>query len=198
MLRVASYNSSAIAHLAAAHLREHGIMAGVIDASMSVVTGVMATTFNRGMYELVIASKRDEERALGLIEELETNPPAIDPEWEDDVAPDLSLLDRRLIPDCPGCRWPIMIARPLGPCQRCGTSYDVLEMIFEKHGPEALAPCYETEAPIANMSDQEVCEILIDCPACSYPLDGLGVRGHCPECGARFDRRELFSGLLGY
>ncbi|MBO6740287.1 MAG: hypothetical protein JJ916_10540 [Phycisphaerales bacterium] len=197
MLKLTSYNSSAFAHLAAAHLREHAIMAGVIDASMSVITGVMATTFNRGMYELVIASKRDEDRARELIEQLETNPPEIDPDWEDDVAPDLSKLDRKLIPNCPGCDWPIMIARPLGPCQRCGTRYDVLEMIFDKHGPEALAPCYETEPPLANMTDAQVCDIAIDCPACSYPLDGLGVRGHCPECSTYFDRRELFNGLLG-
>jgi len=198
MLKVASYNSSAIAHLTAAHLREHAIMAGVIDASMSVITGVMATTFNRGMYELVIASKRDEDRARQLIEQLETNPPEIDPDWEDDVAPDLSKLDKKLIPNCPGCDWPIMLARPLGPCQRCGTKYDVLDMIFEKHGPEALAPCYETEAPMAHLSDEEVCAIPIDCPSCSYPLDGMGIRGHCPDCSVAFDRRALFNGLFGH
>jgi len=197
MLKIGSFHSSAFAHLAAAHLRENGLMAGVIDGSMSAITHVMATTLNKGAYELVIPSKRDETLARELLEQFKTNPPEIDPDWEEDIAPDLSKLDRKLIPNCPGCDWPIMIARPLGPCQRCGTKYDVLDMIFQIHGPEALAPCYETEPPLASMTDAQVCEIAIDCPACSYPLDGLGVRGHCPECGARFDRRELFNGLLG-
>ena len=198
MLRVAMYESSAIAHLAAAHLREHGVMAGVIDGSVSAVTGALPSVFRNGAYELYIASKGDEELARELVEQFERDPPEIDPEWEDHVAPDLSLLDRKLIPDCPGCGWAIMAARPLGPCQRCGTKYDLLEMIFERHGPEALAPCYETEAPMAHLSDEEVCAIAIDCPKCSYPLDGLGLRGNCPECGAGFDRRELFNGLVGH
>ncbi|HSG64943.1 MAG TPA: hypothetical protein VLD39_08080 [Gammaproteobacteria bacterium] len=198
MHRIASFHSGALAHLTAAHLREHGVMAGVIDATMSAVTSVMGGSFNQGAYELVIASRSDEERAHELLETLKQNPPTIDPDWEEDVAPDLSLLDKKLIPDCPGCKWPVSVARPLGPCQRCGTKYDVLEMIFERHGPEALAACYETEAPMANLSDEQVCDIAIDCPSCDYPLDGLGVRGTCPECGAHFDRRELFNGLLGH
>ena len=198
MHRVASFQSNALAHLAAAHLRENAVMAGVIDATMSAVTTLTGGALSHGAYELVIATKRDQELALELLGALEANPPQIDPDWENDVAPDLSMLDKKLIPDCPGCKWPISIARPLGPCQRCGTEYDVLDMIFNAHGPEALAPCYETEAPMANLSDEQVSEIAIDCPSCDYPLDGLGVRGHCPECGAFFDRRELFNGLLGH
>jgi hypothetical protein len=198
MHRIASFHSGALAHLTAAHLREHGVMAGVIDASMSAVTTIMGGSFNQGAYELMIATKRDEERALELLEQLKVSPPTIDPEWEDDVAPDLSLLDKKLIPQCPGCKWPVAVARPLGPCQRCGTTYDVLQIIFERHGPEALAACYETEAPMAGLSDAQVCDIAIDCPSCDYPLDGLGVRGHCPECGVAFDKRELFNGLLGH
>lgn len=198
MYRIASFHSSAIAHLAAAYLREHAVMAGVIDATLSAVTTIMGGSFGRGAYELVIATKRDKERADELLEHFRKHPPAIDPDWEEDVAPDLSLLDKAHIPNCPGCKWPVSIARPLGPCQRCGTKYDLMEMIFEKHGPEALAPCYETEAPMANLSDEQVCEIAIDCTNCEYPLDGLGVRGTCPECGASFDRRELFNGLLGH
>lgn len=197
MHRIASFQSGALAHLTAAHLREHGVMAGVIDATMSAVTSVMGGSFNQGGYELVIATNRDEELARELMAQLEANPPTIDPEWEDDVAPDLTLLDKKLIPNCPGCKWPVSVARPLGPCQRCGAKYDVLEMIFERHGPEALAACYETEAPMAGLSDEQVCGIAIDCPNCDYILDGLGVRGHCPECGVYFDRRELFNGLLG-
>lgn len=197
MHKIGTYHSSALAHLIAAHLRENGVMAGVIDGSMSAITHVMASTLNKGAYELVISSKRNEELARELVAQFESDPPEIDPGWEDDVAPDLSLLDKGLIPDCPGCGWPISLARPLGPCQRCGTKYDVLEMIFEKHGPEALAPCYETEHAMAHLSDDEVRAIALDCVSCAYPLDGLGMRGHCPECGARFDRREMFSGMLG-
>lgn len=172
-------------------------MAGIIDATMSAVTSVMGGSFNQGAYELVIASKSDHTRASELLEGLVRNPPTIDPDWEDHVAPDLTLLDRRHIPNCPGCKWPVSLARPLGPCQRCGSAYDVLAMVFERHGPEALTPCYQTELPMANLSDEQVCDIAIDCTNCEYPLDGLGVRGTCPECGAWFDRRELFNGLLG-
>ncbi len=198
MKQIASFQSGALAQLAAAHLREHGVMTGVIDATVSAVTSVMGGSFNQGAYELVIASKRDEDRARELLDGLKRNPPTIDPEWEDDVAPDLSLLDKKHIPSCPGCKWPVALARPLGPCQRCGTPYDVLAMVFDRHGPEALSPCYETEPPMAHLSDAQVCDIAIDCTRCAYPLDGLGVRGNCPECGAAFDRRQLFNGLLGH
>lgn len=198
MHRIASFQSGALAHLTAAHLREHGVMAGVIDATMSAVTSVMGGSFNQGAYELIIASKSDDERARELLDQLKQNPPTIDPQWEDDVAPDLTLLDKKHIPSCPGCKWPVALARPLGPCQRCGTPYDVLAMVFERFGPEALSPCYETEPPMAHLSDEQVCDIAIDCPSCAYPLDGLGVRGNCPECGAAFDRRQLFNGLLGH
>lgn len=197
MLKIRTFHSSPLAHLAAAHLRENGVMAGVIDGSMSAITHAMATSLSRGAYELVISSKRNEMLARELLDQFEHDPPEIDPGWEDDVAPDLSMLDPRLIPDCPGCGWRVVLTRPLGPCQRCSAKYDALEMIFEQHGPEALAPCYETEEPMAQLSDEEVCSIAIDCPACAYPLDGLGLRGHCPECGGAFDRRGLFDGLIG-
>jgi hypothetical protein len=197
MHRIGSYHSSALAHLVAAHLRENGVMAGVIDGSLSAISPVLASALNKGAYELVISSNRNEALARELVAQFEMDPPEIDPGWEDDVAPDLSMLDKALIPDCPECGWRIAIARPLGPCQRCGARYDAQEMIFEKHGPEALAPCYETEQPVAHLSDDEICAIEIDCPSCAYPLDGLGVRGNCPECGGSFDRRGLFNGLLG-
>jgi len=197
MHRIAYYNSSAIANVHAAHLREHGIMAGVIDASVSAVTSIYGTVLGKGNYELVIATKRAQDTARQLLDDLERNPPEIDPAWEDEVQPDLTMLDKSLIPDCPGCKWPLSASRPLGPCQRCGTKYDLQQMIFERHGPEALAACYQSDEPLANYTDSEVIAIALDCPACSYPLDGLGVRGHCPECGAHFNRRELFGDILG-
>ncbi|MEX0876234.1 MAG: hypothetical protein WD114_02140, partial [Phycisphaerales bacterium] len=92
MHRIAYYQSSAIAHLHAAHLREHGIMAGVIDASVSAISSIYGSTMGKGQYELVISTKRASEPALGLIAELEANPQEIDPAWEDEIQPDLSLL----------------------------------------------------------------------------------------------------------
>tara|TARA_R110002072_G_scaffold42064_9_gene117751 strand:- start:26589 stop:27152 length:564 start_codon:yes stop_codon:yes gene_type:complete len=186
-----------IAQFHAAHLREHGIMAGVIDASVSAVISLYGGLRSNGQYELIIPTKRLSERAQELLEEIEANPPTIDEGWEDDVRPDLSLLDPKHVPDCPSCNTRLFTSRPLGPCFRCSAKYDMVELIFERSGPDALAGCYETAEPLANLSDAEVCAIQLDCASCSYPLDGLAISGACPECGAAFNRRELFVDLLG-
>lgn len=37
--------------------------------------------------------------------------------------------------------------------------------------------------------------LLVQCPRCQYPLVGLPVEHHCPECGMAFDRRwQVFGG----
>jgi len=196
MLRIAYYESSVIAYLHAAHLREHGVMAGVIDASISAITPIYNAAISRGQYELIISSKRAHDRAQELLKELELNPPHIKEGWEDDVRPDLTLLKKEHIPECPSCSTWLCASRPYGPCIRCHTKYDMMQLVFDQFGPDALACCYEHAEPMASYTDDEVCGIELDCPTCSYPLDGLTIEGHCPECGAWFNRRELFGNIL--
>jgi len=196
MYRLAKYQSSAIAQLHAAHLREHGVMAGVIDASISAVTSLYGGAIGGGQYELVLSTKRASDWAAELLEELKLNPPHIEEGWEDDVQPDLSMLDPRHLPPCPSCGTTLSLSRPFGPCMRCHTKYDMMQLVFDRFGPEALASCYEQTEPMAQYSDEEVCSIELDCPSCSYPLDGLAIESHCPECGTWFSRRELFGNIL--
>lgn len=196
MHRLRLYQSPAIAQLHAAHLREYGIMAGMIDGSVSVIGTLYSSAIGQGQYELVISTKRAIDRAIELLDELELNPPDIDEGWEDDVHPDLSMIDPKHIPNCPNCDTQLSIARPFGPCIRCFTKYDLMQLIFDQFGPEALANCYEQTEPMSHYSDEDVCSIELDCPTCSYPLDGLKIEGHCPECGLWFNRRELFGNIL--
>lgn len=196
MHRIANYHSSVMAYLHAAHLRENGVMAGVIDASISAITPIYNAAIMRGEYELVIASKKATERALELLKELELNPPHIEEDWEDDIRPDLSLLKKEHLPECPSCGTWLCTSRPFGPCIRCHTKYDLMQLVFDRFGPDALASCYEQTEPLANHTDAEVCSIDLDCPSCSYPLDGLPIEAHCPECGSWFNRRELFRNIL--
>lgn len=196
MHRIAHYDSSVIAYLHAAHLRENGVMAGVIDGSISVISPIYNAAMMKGEFELVIASKRATDRARELLEELELDPPHIEEGWEDDIRPDLSLLKKEHIPGCPSCDTTLCVSRPFGPCIRCRTKYDLMQLVFDRFGPDALASCYEQTEPLANHTDAEVCSIDLDCPSCSYTLDGLPIEAHCPECGSWFNRRELFGNIL--
>jgi len=196
MHRIAYYQSAATAHLHAMYLRENGVMAGVIDASISVVTSIYGAATGRGQYELVISTKRAGDQAMALLQELELNPPHIEEGWEDDVRPDLSKLDKKHIPSCPSCGTWLCASRPIGPCIRCHAKYDMIQMVFDQFGPDALAACYEDAEHMTQYSDEDVCSIELDCQTCSYPLDGLPIESHCPECGAWFNRRELFGNIL--
>ena len=196
MHKIANYHSSVEAHLRASFLRENGIMAGVIDGSVSAVTALYGGLNPQGTLELVIPSKNMKEHALLLIEEFDMNPPRIDDDWENDIQPDLSMLDTKYLPKCPSCDTWLCKSRPWGPCMICSADYNMAELVFEQFGPEALSECYEFTEPLANYSDEEVCEIPLDCPSCSYPLDGLPISGNCPECGIPFHRRVLFVSIL--
>ena len=185
-----------MAHLHASNLREHGIMAGVIDASISAITPIYNAAISRGQYELVISTKRAHDRAIEIINELERNPPVIEESWENEIFPDLSLLSKEHVPACPSCNTWLCVSRPYGPCIRCGASYNMEQLVFDRFGPDALASCYEQPEPLSNLTDEQVCSIDLDCPECSYPLDGLPLESHCPECGTWFNRRDLFGNIL--
>ncbi len=200
MHTVERFHNEMTATQVAAYLRTHGILATVIGNRTDMTGGLNgALTFGRGFFEVVISSKRLDQLAKAYIEEFLTDPPSLPDDWADEARPDLTRLDRALIPDCPGCGARLHASRPLGPCIACRKEYDLLELIFAKHGPEALASCYEQTDPLSLVTDDEILAYALDCPRCSYSLDGLPMQGKCPECGHGFDRRqiidELFSSL---
>ena len=196
MHRLAYYDSIALAHMHAAYLRDHGIMSGVVGLHLNTTSPLLANNLGRGQYELVIPTKRAEDAARALLDECRASPPRLPEEWEDQVRPDLTRLETRHVPPCPACGRVLDRSRPLGPCMSCGDEHDLIELIVERSGPEALEPCYEQRVPLADLTEDEILSIEIDCAQCGYPLDDLGMRGHCPECGAWFDRRESFHDLL--
>lgn len=200
MHRLAYYQSLTIAQFHAAHLRDHGIMAGVIGTQANVIAPLIANNFGRGQYELYISTKRAKEQAQSLLNELRASADA-DPmqdleDWGENPEPDLSKLSPHHIPHCTTCNDRIAFPKLQGNCSTCNSPYDLAELVFEQFGPEALEPCYETNEPLAQYTDEQVASIDLDCPKCSYPLDGLGVSSTCPECSTPFNRRDLFNDLL--
>ncbi|MFK7759964.1 MAG: hypothetical protein AB8C13_08460 [Phycisphaerales bacterium] len=206
MHRLAYYQSLTIAQFHAAHLRDHGIMAGVIGTQANVIAPLIANNFGRGQYELYISTKRAKEHAQSLLDDLRqsqsslTNNPqdhTHEPDiWDDNPEPDLTKLSSDHIPSCTTCNEKIAFPKHQGKCSTCNNPYDLAELVFDQFGPEALEPCYETSEPLAQYTDEQVASIDLDCPKCSYPLDGLGVEGACPECSTKFNRRDLFNDLL--
>ncbi len=196
MHRLAYYHALTLAHLHASHLRDQGIMAGVLGERLTTIAPLSANNLGRGQYELVIATKRAEPQARAILDELERNPPTLQDDWEHDTQPDLTKLDPDLLPPCPTCNRPTSPTRPLGPCPNCGLPHNLIDLIIAAHGPEALEPCYHPKHPLDDFSDDEINAIELDCPSCEYPLEGLGITGVCPECASPFNKRAMFDDLL--
>ncbi len=191
------FHDEIIASQVASYLRSHGILSTVIGNRMDVSGGMMnAFTHGRGIYEVVISSRRVEDLAQAYMEEYLLDPPTLPDDWADDTHPDLTRIDPTKIPPCPSCGVGLDPRRPLGPCIGCRAPYDLHQLVFDLHGPEALASCYDQSEPLALVSDEEILGYSLDCPHCSYPLDGLEMRGNCPECGHAFDRRALIDTLF--
>jgi rubrerythrin len=180
MRRIRRYDSPIPANQAADFLRSRGIPAEVVGDTDAF--GGMAKVFGMGVYDVVTLRQEDADEAARLLAEIPED--AFPAEVTTDApAPDLSRLDPQLAPPCPACNNPLPLESDLDMCPACGEPVDVAALIVERHGPEALSDCY----------DDETAEALPPrapgrpaCPACGYSLDGLGARGHCPECGAQF------------
>ncbi len=197
MHTAARFHDEITASQVAAYLRAHGILATVVGNRTDMTGGLSsALTFGRGFFEVVISSKRLDELANAYIEEYLSDPPTLPDDWADEAHPDLTKLDPALIPSCPKCSVQLNTSRPFGPCLACRTEYDLLELVFNQHGPEALASCYEQTDPLGLITDDEVLAYALDCPACNYSLDGLDMAGICPECGQAFHRRSIIDDLF--
>lgn len=195
----------------AAHLRQSGIMAGVITSH---------GTWGLIHYELVILHPSLREQADTLCREVLAAGKADDADDAGDkltdemlalsAEPDLSLLKEDLKLSCPACgskfsaqagaveRGVGAADDQMGACPACKQPLDIAQLVAEQHGPDALMDCYP------GPSDEDLLKHAgtIPCPACGYSLDGLAQSGNCPECGTPYDKaaivRAFMERLMGW
>lgn len=135
--------------------------------------------------EIVILNDDDTTRALSVAAECMlalTNQSPGEPEL------DLSRLSPALRVMCPACD--ASLDPRLGvdgtiACA-CGARHDVVELIVNQHGPEALEGC---TASLESLGDSPtLMHATVKCVHCGYELEGLARRGICPECGKPYDK----------
>jgi len=182
-----TYPTSFQAHQAAAFLRGHGVPA----VSLNQISSLIRPSSSLSIPEWV--SRAEAER---LLEEYESQLPDLEPGWESQAIPDLSVLDPRLAPPCGVCSQRLPLDPAVTACPSCGTAVDVVERIIETHGPEALASCYPDW--VDELVESQVIAAPLFCPQCDYPLEGLAPDGRCPECGSEYSKRAMIARLAGF
>ncbi len=192
MVRLRRFRSSLHAEQAARFLRQGGGVCAVVGHHAHEVIGIPG--LHGTGYDLVLLARSQRSAAETLLEEFGDTELELEPGWEE-VEPDLTKLDPELaLPDCPRCAEPLPLDAALETCPSCGVPVDVVDRIVERHGPEALEPCYEVDEE-EFVSGLEAGTIDLPCASCGYPLGGLGATGRCPECGSLFDKRDIFDRL---
>ena len=186
---VARYASPLLAEAAAEFLRQSSIAARSMGRLGG--DGIMGTT-GGGVFEVAVLVNEQASPARELLQRFNESKPELDPDWEQTTEPDLTKLDPRHRPVCPTCGRLIAVRPDLSACPSCSAPADLLELIVEQHGPDALAPCYTDQAQ--DLPDDLIESAPLSCPTCHCPLDGLEPEGICPECGAAYSKPDLLRG----
>lgn len=188
MERVRRFADELRADQAAAYLRAHGVAAEVVGHHTQRLLG-MGHLRNPWTGFDVVVQRGGREQAELLLEEMERSTPQFEEGWEDEASRvDLSMLDESLhAVSCPECGEGLALDATVEACPECGESVDVVELVVQAHGPEAL----DGEVPsVARAPHRETREEMA-CGECGSDLSGLPVRGRCPGCGALFDKQEM-------
>ncbi len=177
-----------LAQRLASFLRGEGIVAGIFNP----ITMMGGYDARRTGSMLIILNERDRERCESLLKEYAALPkPEGIEEDSEELFADLTRLDPSVAVRCAACGGPIAVRGDPEACPACGEPVDVMELIVDQLGPEALSPCYE-DSPTAVFDDL----IGVPCPGCGYWLEGLGRRGVCPECAGSYDKDVILSKFL--
>lgn len=170
----------------ASYLRDEGIVAGVLHD----ITSMGGFDFRAPGSSLVLLDRRDGELAEALLRDYEADPPTtpIDETMED---PDVTRLHPSIEVACAECDGTIVASLDPSACPACGSPVDVLALVLDQHGPEALATLYDDEPP-GNFVDTAG----VACPACGYWLGGLARSGVCPECAQPYSKDVLVTMFL--
>jgi len=196
MIRLRRYASRIHADHAVAHLREHGVAARVIGDHVQSIFAI--PIFNLLQMEVVLLDTDQEPRARKLLDEYD-EAQAASAEYENgatseppnltnvNFTPDLSRLDRtHMDVRCPACDASLPIDATIARCPRCSGPVNIVEILIERFGPEALAPCYDSPA----IPEDAARALATRCKRCGYNLQGLPQRSRCPECGELFDKND--------
>lgn len=215
MIPVARYSSAVTAQAVAAYLRDNGVAAQVVGDLLAEAPNHRAMSMSA--LDVVVASSALVGRAKELVAEFHAQPATLDEDWEDQTRPDLSRLPASLAPACPACEVMLPMDEHLSACPACGASVDVVELVIDRHGPEAVAPCFDApegaetsgvDAPAFVPNLAAPAPALAGtggvgarerhagggppgvCRTCGAALHASVVRGRCASCGTLYDLSE--------
>ncbi len=202
MISVRKFPNSVAAQRAVDFLKANGVPATLVNQHIAGGLGLPGARFTQ--IELVVPDKAIREQAIRLLEQFDAEP--VEPlENVEDVAhsPDISTLDpKKYVVNCPACNAQLPLDAGLLACPECGEGVDVIELIIERYGPEALVSCYQMHQQdldalesndLSEASDvlerlSEHIKSRFQCPSCKADLTNEPVRGRCSHCGSLYDK----------
>jgi len=141
---IARFHDAVTAQQFVSYLLAHGVSAST-EGGLLESFGPIVGAF-KGQYAVGILQKEDLSQARILAEQFLQQQPVLEDAWEHNVEPDLSMLDPALFPTCPTCGLELLTIPADSHCPSCSTELDLVALVIEQHGPEALADCYPDES----------------------------------------------------